>query len=208
MCVMLGHTADATVRRVRVRWQTAGDARSRRRNPVPEDMPGVALVKVAPYLGSMLAFVAAIKVDLSAVWVVAGAMAIIVAQLVAIPRRLRSFWYQEAKRREEENVLLQEQLRDKVGELASLQQAHTEEMAAFAREQQEVRHSLKNEIATKVGELEIERSKRDLTVVLTKLDSVQTALDTNAVAGAAIAELLGESNTLLRDIAARLPAVT
>lgn len=203
MVAMLGHAADATVRRVRVHWQTAGDARSRR--PVPEDMPGLLIAKLGPYAGSIVAFIAAIRVDLSALWIVAGAVTIIVAQLVTIPRRLRSFWYQEAKRREEENAVLQDQLRDRAAELAAAQRAHTEEMAAFAREQQELRHSLKNELASKQGELELERGKRDLTVVLTKLDSVEKSLETNAIAGAAIAELLGESNVLLRDIAARLP---
>lgn len=169
-------------------------------------MPELLIAKLGPYLAPLAGLLLAIKIDLSALWVVAGAMAIIVAQLVAIPRRLRSFWYQEAKAREEENKILQAQLVEAKAELADAQRAHTEEMAKFAREQQEIRHSLKNQLAAKVGELEIERGKRDLTVVLTKLDGVQSALDTNAVAGAAIGELLAESNVLLRDIAARLPA--
>lgn len=162
-------------------------------------MPGLLIAKLGPYAGSLVAFVAAIKVDLSALWIVAGALAIIVAQLVAIPKRMRSFWYQEAQRREEENKILQEQVRDKTAELAALQQAHTEEMAAFAREQQELRHSLKNEIATKEGQLEIERGKRDLTVVLTKLDE-------NAVATVAIVEQLGRQTSVLEQILEKLPA--
>lgn len=162
-------------------------------------MPGLLIAKLGPYAGSLVAFIAAIKVDLSALWIVAGALAIIVAQLIAIPKRMRSFWYQEAQRREEENKILQKQLREKAEELAAAQQTHTEQMAAFAREQQEVRHSLKNELAIKDGQLELERGKRDLTVVLNKLDE-------SALVHVSIAEQLQVQTRVLEQILAALPA--
>jgi hypothetical protein len=163
-------------------------------------MPGLLIAKLGPYAGTFGSFLLAIKVDLGALWVVAGALAIIVAQLIAIPRRMRSFWFQEAKRREEENKVLQEQLRDKTAELTNLQAAHVEAMSSFAREQQELRHSLKNTVVGLEGQLELEKAKRDYTVVLEKVGGIQTKLESRDDVFAALAEQVANQTSVLEAI--------
>ena len=174
-------------------------------------MPAFLIAKFGPYGATLAGLLLAVRVDLGALWVVAGALAIIVAQLIAIPRRMRSFWYQEAQRREDENKVLQEQLREKTSEMAKAQARHqtevselqrkaVEELSTFAREQQELRHALKNELAASRGELELEKAKRDYSDVLARVDHVQQTLDQRGEAFLAIAAQVTEHTTILRDI--------
>jgi Flp pilus assembly pilin Flp len=158
----------------------------------------VGITTVAGVIGSGLAGVTfSNTIGLGSI--VTAAVIVIVAGVFTLRNNLKSFWKELAEERGEQVKVLEEKLAETHEQLVEAQISHTQEMAAFAEEQREVRHQLKNELAVVNGQLKVEQAKHDLSVVIARLDQ----LDDGLIGKGRFDELVGvitDQSTLLEQI--------
>lgn len=135
----------------------------------------VAATTVAGVVGSAVAGVTfSNTIGLGSI--VTAAIIVIVAGVFTLRNNLKSFWKELAEERGEQVKVLEEKLAETHEQLVEAQISHTQEMAAFAEEQREVRHQLKNELAVINGQLKVEQTKHDLSTVIARLDELDNTL--------------------------------
>ena len=114
--------------------------------------------------------------NLSDAEVLIAALIVVAAGLFTLRNNMKSFWKDLAEERGEQVRQLERHLREKTDELLQAQLKHSEQMAAFAEEQREVRHELKNELASTAAKLVAEQAKHDLSSVLARIDTMEEML--------------------------------
>jgi hypothetical protein len=139
--------------------------------------------------------------------ILVAAVVVIVAGVFTLRNNLKSFWKTLAEERGEQVKVLEAELRTKAQELLDAQVHHTEQMAAFAEEQREVRHQLKTDLATLRGQLTVEQAKHDLSTVIGRLDSLDETLIGRERFGELVTAIDSQSGLLaeIRDALAARP---
>lgn len=153
------------------------------------------IAKIAATIGGAAVVVGSVTlhdtVSLGSIFVAAAV--IVAAGLFTLRNNLKSFWRDLAEERNE-----------KIEALETQAQAALQERAKFAEEQRDIRHQLKTEIATLRAQLDVERSKHDLSSVLSRIDELEKTLDARAPLIHEIAETLTQQTKALNELVAEL----
>lgn len=130
--------------------------------------------------------------------ILVSAIVIVIGGIFTIRNNLKSFWKNLAEERSEQVKVLEEHLKDAADKLAAAELRHTEQMAGFAEEQREVRHTLKNELAEARIQLEAERAKHDISSLVSRLEVMEETLATRTPVFTHMEDLLEEIAEALR----------
>lgn len=150
-------------------------------------IPNVKIVVVtALSWGGMVAAAAASDSGsvTTVVSIVTASAIVVLGGLFTLRNNLKTFWKERAEELDAKVKVLEEHAEQKL-----------QERAQFAEEQRELRHKLKNELATAQAQLEVERAKHDMTAVYTRLETLEHTFSAGVQQQSA---LLGEILTELR----------
>lgn len=144
--------------------------------------------KIFAYVSVLLLADLTFDKTLGAGSILVAALVVIVAGVFTLRNNLKTFWKDLAEERGEEIKVLEARLEKSAkalvdaqthhtAELVDLQHVHAEEMAGLVASERESRHELKGRLAIVEGQLQIEQSKHDLSVVIAELEHVGSRLD-------------------------------
>lgn len=125
--------------------------------------------------GAALAAVTDVKFGpaVSVTAIIVAAFVVVVGGLFTLRNNMKTFWRNLAEERGEQVKVLEGEVREGTAALLEMQAAHAAEMVHERDLQRELRHGLKTEMATVRAELEIERTKHDLTNIQARLDALE-----------------------------------
>lgn len=140
-------------------------------------------------VGAGLAWAAVLGSNLDETGAITAAAVVIVAGLFTLRNSIRSFWKEQALERGE-----------KIKALQAEAEASLKERAAFAEQQRELRHALKNDLAVAQAQLDSELAKHDFTALYSRLDMLQGILESRDALFTALTLGIQEQSALLSGI--------
>lgn len=145
--------------------------------------------KAIPVAAFGVALAVADVVTLNGFLSVVGALIALVVAFFSVRNMRRSYWKSIVEERD-----------DEVRELRREADEKLQERAAFAEEQRELRHNLKNRVAALEGQLSLEQAKHDLTSLYVRLDAVEAVLSSRQGLFEAMAEGVKQQSAVLGEI--------
>lgn len=118
-----------------------------------------------------------------------GAALALVVAFFTVRNARRSYWRDLVAERDAEIATLKKHEDEKLAE-----------RAVFAEEQRDLRHELKNKVASLEGQLELEQAKHDLSSVYTRLEAVEAILASRQSMFEGIATGVNAQEAVLREI--------
>jgi len=118
-----------------------------------------------------------------------GAAVALVVAFFTVRNARRSYWRDLVAERDAEITTLKRHDDEKLAE-----------RARFAEEQREIRHELKNRVASLQGQLELEQAKHDLSSLYTRLEAVEAILASRQSMFESIADGVNAQEAVLREI--------
>ena len=156
---------------------------------------GQTAAALFPHVKAALIAVAAVSVAVADITTQNGLLSLLgasVALVVAfftVRNARRSYWRDLVAERDAEIATLKRHDEEKLAE-----------RAAFAEEQREIRHELKNKVVSLEGQLEIEQAKHDLSSLYTRLEAVEAILASRQSMFESIAAGVNAQEAVLREI--------
>lgn len=135
---------------------------------------------------------------------------LIVSGIFTVRSKIATIWRQEAEGERAAKERLEEQLAAEKAGRAEDMAAEKLDRAAFEREQQELRHDLKDELVACKAQLKVMEAKTDLTAALDAIQAMNAHTTDSIVAAMHKTSLLseqrdGKTQTLLEEIRDKLP---